>query len=134
MTTQQTKAPGFSSRGFLVLVALLCGCASSHSSGTLPRVFQLDARRLAESRRHVARDNPALLKLKRDADAVLTEGPFSVVDKKQTPPSGDKHDYMSLAPYWWPNRDTPDGLPYVHRDGERNPEIYKTPNRRDLGE
>jgi DNA-binding CsgD family transcriptional regulator len=30
---------------------------------------------------------------------------------------------MSLAPYFWPNPNTPNGLPYVRKDGERNPEI-----------
>ena len=40
---------------------------------------------------------------------------------------------MSLAPYWWPNPATNDGLPYIQRDGERNPDIYKTRNRSDLG-
>ena len=29
---------------------------------------------------------------------------------------------MSLAPYWWPDTTKPDGLPYVRRDGEVNPE------------
>jgi len=35
-------------------------------------------------------------------------------------------DYYSAAPYWWPNPDSADGLPYVHRDCERNPatELY----------
>jgi len=47
----------------------------------------------------------------------------SVMQKKQTPPSGSKHDYMSLARYFWPNPDTPDGLPYVRKDGIPNPEI-----------
>ncbi len=51
--------------------------------------------------------------------------PVSVLDKSVTPPSGDKHDYMSMGPYWWPNPDTKDGLPYIRKDGERNPEIYK---------
>jgi hypothetical protein len=55
----------------------------------------------------------------------MTEGPFSVMDKKETPPSGDKHDYMSLAPYWWPNPATPNGLPYIRHDGEINPDRYK---------
>src|SRR3954470_8353494 len=36
----------------------------------------------------------------RDADAALTAGPFTVMDKHRVPPSGDRHDYMSLAPYW----------------------------------
>jgi hypothetical protein len=51
--------------------------------------------------------------------------PVSVVYKNATPPSGDKHDYMSQAPYFWPNPNTPNGLPYIRRDGERNPEINK---------
>jgi len=32
------------------------------------------------------------------------------------------HDYFSLAPYFWPDPSKPDGLPYIHRDGVRNPE------------
>src|SRR5205085_3860073 len=67
----------------------------------------------------------ALRKLEADARKALSAGPFSVVSKTPTPPSGDKHDYMSQAPYFWPNPKTPDGLPYVRRDGERNPEINK---------
>lgn len=58
-------------------------------------------------------------------DSLLGKAPRSVMDKGVVPPSGDKHDYMSQGPYWWPNPDTPDGLPYVRRDGETNPEINK---------
>ncbi len=43
------------------------------------------------------------------------------MDKTQTPPSGDKHDYLSFAPYWWPDPTAQDGLPYIRRDGELNP-------------
>ena len=60
--------------------------------------------------------------LKSDANEALQKGPFSVADKTQVPPSGDRRDYMSMGPYWWPDPDTPDGLPYVRRDGEVNPE------------
>ena len=56
------------------------------------------------------------------AEIALKEGPFSVVDKKKIPPSGDKHDYLSMGPYWWPDPAKPDGLPYIRRDGEVNPE------------
>lgn len=65
---------------------------------------------------------PAYQKLLQDAAKVLTAGPFSVLDKPMTAPSGDKQDYYSVGPYWWPNPDTADGLPYVRRDGEVNPE------------
>ena len=61
-------------------------------------------------------------RLRRDADLALQEGPFSVVNKSLTPPSGDKHDYLSFGPYWWPDPTKPDGLPYIRRDGEVNPQ------------
>lgn len=64
----------------------------------------------------------ALDALRLKADEALTQGPFSVMDKTQNPPSGDKHDYMSQGPYWWPDPKKPDGLPYIRRDGEVNPE------------
>jgi Alginate lyase len=59
-----------------------------------------------------------------EADSFLSEKPVSVTDKSQIPPSGNKHDFYSLAAYEWPNPNTPDGLPYVSRDGYRNPEIF----------
>ena len=73
---------------------------------------------------------PALAKLERDAQKALTAGPFSVTTKTVTPPSGDKRDYMSQAPYFWPDPNSPNGLPYIRRDGERNPEIDKIDNHR----
>lgn len=103
-----------------------------------PRVFLWNAARLEENRQRV-RDGDqrlaeAVERLRRDAQRAMEAGPFSVVNKDATPPSGDKHDYMSLGPYWWPNPDTPDGLPYVRRDGRRYPGTRDIPNRRDLGE
>ncbi|WP_409304211.1 alginate lyase family protein [Peribacillus sp. SCS-155] len=56
-----------------------------------------------------------------EAKAALKRGPYSVTDKTTLPPSGDINDYWHPAPYWWPNPDTEDGLPYIQRDGERVP-------------
>ncbi len=56
-----------------------------------------------------------------NANAALTAGPFSVTFKRSRPASGNKHDYLSHGPYWWPNPDRHDGLPYIRRDGEKNP-------------
>ncbi len=66
--------------------------------------------------------NPAYAALIKDANKALTEGPWSVTDKTRIPPSGDKHDYMSIGPYWWPDPAKSGGLPYVNRDGQVNPE------------
>lgn len=37
---------------------------------------------------------------------------------------GTIHDYYSNGDYWWPNPDTADGLPYIRRDGETNPDNF----------
>jgi Alginate lyase len=97
-----------------------------------PRVFLLDAKQLPRSREQKNDQNiaQALDKLDRDAQEALTAGPLTVISKDVTPPSGDKHDYMSQAPYWWPDPAKPDGLPYIRRDGERNPEINKITDHR----
>jgi hypothetical protein len=58
-----------------------------------------------------------------DADKALVSGPYSVTfEKRRVPPSGDIHDYMSQAPYWWPDSSKADGKPYIRKDGRINPE------------
>lgn len=47
----------------------------------------------------------------------------TVMDKPFTPSSGDKHDYMSLSTFFWPDSTKTDGLPYIYKDGLENPEI-----------
>lgn len=56
------------------------------------------------------------------ADNALVGPSYSVVNKTRVPPSGDKHDYMSMGPYWWPDQSRANGEPYVRRDGVVNPE------------
>ena len=63
--------------------------------------------------------------LMKTADRMLDAEPLSVMMKEAVPASGDKHDYMSLARYYWPDPSKPDGLPYISRDGESNPELEK---------
>lgn len=65
---------------------------------------------------------PAYKALLERADKALAGPVYSVTDKSRTPPSGDKHDYISMGPYWWPDPSKPNGEPYVRRDGEFNPE------------
>jgi len=117
-----------------MVVAL--GCRSS--VGAAPHVFLLDPAQLETARQRV-RDGDqrlaqAVKQLRRDAQRAMTAGPFSVVQKEASAPSGDKRDYMSLGTYWWPNPDTPDGLPYVRRDGEPYPGISDFPDHRCLNE
>lgn len=112
-----------------LLTSLIFSAITTNSlaeAATIPKVFLLDAPTLQKVKHDLESENssfaPALARLRSDADAALEAGPFSVTFKTQTPPSGDKHDYMSVGPYWWPDPGKPDGLPYIRRDGEVNPE------------
>lgn len=63
------------------------------------------------------------------AEKYIKMTPLSVTAKKKLPPSKDPRDYMTLSPYWWPDSTKTDGLPYIRKDGERNPEVYEYPER-----
>ncbi len=59
----------------------------------------------------------------------------SVIYTKDGYPNVEKNDYVSLSPYWWPDPQKEDGLPYIRRDGEVNPEyhMYDQSNFKQLG-
>jgi len=102
----------------------------------VPQVFLLDGTRLGAVRAAINKGDkdlePAWEKLQHDAEKARAAGPFSIVNKAVSPPSGNKHDYMSQAPYFWPDPKKPNGLPYIRRDGERNPEINKITDHKSL--
>ena len=89
-----------------------------------PEVFFLSAQELTTARNRLAQGDaalaPALAALRAEADRALQLKPLSVMDKSRPSSSGDKHDYVSLAPYWWPNPQNPEG-PYIRHDGLQNP-------------
>ena len=92
-----------------------------------PRVFHgARAGSLETSRQRLAAGDRGLRtavdRLVAEADVLLHVSPPSVTHKTHVAPSGDSHDYASLAPYYWPDPQSADGLPYVRRDGRRNPE------------
>jgi hypothetical protein len=76
---------------------------------------------LVSQRAAVRRDRRLTARWREAAEEALSRPQRSVMDKTALPASGDRHDYYSVAPYWWPNPDTANGLPYVRRDGEVNP-------------
>jgi Alginate lyase len=101
--------------------------ASDSSRETL-RIFLADPQTLAASKSMLAAGDrnlrPALEHLLAEADRELSRRAPSVMDKRQMPPSGDKHDFMSQAPYYWPSTNSSDAK-FVNHDGERNPEAAK---------
>ncbi|MDB5800078.1 MAG: hypothetical protein JWL63_1017 [Rhodocyclales bacterium] len=101
------------------ILAMVAGNALAANPITMDSVY------LSYSKTRLAAQDPAftpaLNKLLQDANVLITKPSEAVTLKKIVPPSGDKHDYMSLAPYWWPDPSKSNGLPYIQRDGQFNP-------------
>ena len=100
--------------------------AGAEPPAPLPNVFYADPHVLADAKARLAAGGtslkPALDRLLDEANRALTVKPPSVMDKHRVPPSGDKHDYVSQAPYFWPETNAAGVVKYIRRDGERNPE------------
>lgn len=54
-----------------------------------------------EQTRSEARAEEARTALIRQADKMLVQEPITILNQQQVAPSGDKHDYYSMARYWW---------------------------------
>lgn len=108
------------------LAAGLGACLAAPALAASPsQFFTYDPAELALARQKIAAHDPLYLpsydNLLKDAGAALTHKRYSVVDKSLAPASGDKHDFFSFGPYWWPDPSKPDGLPYIRKDGQHNP-------------
>lgn len=131
----------------LALSLVACtGLSSGGADARLPAQEDLvlwDRASLERSLAAIEAGSPRALRAR---DAVLREAARSMelevrpvtsgkTAAKYIAPTGDKRDYVSLSPYWWPNPDTADGFPYVRRDGEINPDRpkYDADKLRDLG-
>lgn len=88
------------------------------------RTFRWKPQWLKAAKTHLAAPSvaPAYKALLARADKALGGPSYAVTEKTRVPPSGDKHDYISMGPYWWPDPAQPTGEPYIRRDGEVNPE------------
>ena len=84
-----------------VAVAGLCG-----APGTLD-VAKLDRERILKA-----------------ADAALSLSPLTITAFRAPLSEGGPNDYYSNGDYWWPDPMKTNGLPYIQRDGESNPNNF----------
>lgn len=107
-------------------IAVISYHANANAPGK-PYVFALNLQALKNTKAKINNKDalvmPAYKQLISDATKAMKFAPVSVMEKTNVPPSGYKHDYMSLAPYFWPDPSKPNGLPYMRKDGETNPEV-----------
>ena len=117
---------------FLVILSSVISLQAQKNNtndDSFPKTLAIDGKDLKKNYELIVANDAdkvrALKSLIKKADKLIEEANvYSVMDKKQLPPSGDKHDYMSTGPYWWPDPSKPDGLPYIKKDGQRNPTYY----------
>lgn len=109
------------------LATLLCVFSIGITAARAGELFVANAADVAQAAAKLRAGDP---RLERALETVVAEAeqalkvPVVTVAAKapDRSPSGDPHDYVSLSPYWWPNPETENGLPYIRRDGEFNPE------------
>ena len=58
------------------------------------------------------------------ADAAINITPPHITDDRAERSMGGPNDFYSDSDYWWPDPDKADGLPYIRRDGETNPDNF----------
>jgi hypothetical protein len=110
-----------------LILSFVLACVSTLAAEKTPHYFGARPGALAEVKERLSKQDPelkpALKALLKDADEALRVQPPSVTEKPRPAPSGSKHDYMTAAPYFWPDPSKPDGLPYLRKDGKVNPEV-----------
>jgi hypothetical protein len=138
---------------FAILVAFLFShsatsaetqAASSHDSGSLSLHLFQGGRVESLKESYQNRTSPDVSKptlekalhIVAEAEKVVHHKEYSIVRNtgklKINSSMSDLHDYFSIAPYYWPNPNTPDGLPYIRKDGERNPRKQQVSDQAEL--
>ncbi|UOG77094.1 alginate lyase family protein [Hymenobacter tibetensis] len=112
-------------RGGLLFWILLVAAGAVQAAPT-PTFLLLDATDMAAYKAAYKRggklETQQVQAVLTQAETALKHELYTIVSKPQLPPSGDKHDFMSQAPYFWPDPSKPNGKPYLQKDGLVNPE------------
>ncbi len=91
----------------LVTGLLLLGAGTAPAAPVTVEVGQIDRDRIL-----------------RAADRALGQAPVTITAWRAKLSGGGPHDFYSNGDYWWPNPKTTNGLPYVQRDGQTNPDNF----------
>ena len=73
-------------------------------------------------------------KIVKEADKRMGKSVITITENENLQESKDSHDYFSIGRYFWPDSNKPDGLPWINRDGETNPDAVKASDEKKLGE
>lgn len=128
------KAPSYNrpaaKSSALYCISLLCLTLVARIEGAqpsvTPAVYGVPVQNLVFAKQQIAKGDAsvagAYANLITRANAALTAKTTSVMDKSAVAASGNKHDYFSYGPYWWPDPTDPQHQRYIKRDGYVNPD------------
>ena len=110
---------------YMIFSLLIFSSGGTFTVSAASNLIHYDSKALEAVKSEIAKKNPFFVNAYNDlikaANSEVGKAPNPVTNKTQTPPSGSKNDYLSLAPYWWPDPKKNDGLPWIWRDGQVNP-------------
>ena len=73
-------------------------------------------------------------KIVKEADKRVGKPVITITENENLQASKDPHDYFSIGRYFWPDPSKSDGLPWISRDGETNPDAVKASDEKKLSE
>jgi hypothetical protein len=73
-------------------------------------------------------------KIMKEADKRAGKPVITITENENLQASKDPHDYFSIGRYFWPDPSKEDGLPWINRDGETNPDAVKASDEKKLSE
>ena len=73
-------------------------------------------------------------KIVKEADKRVGKPIITITENENLQASKDPHDYFSIGRYFWSDPSKSDGLPWINRDGETNPDAVKASDEKKLGE
>jgi len=73
-------------------------------------------------------------KIVKEADKRVGKPVITITENENLQASKDPHDYFSTARYYWPDPSKPDGLPYIRKDGETNPQHSEVSDEKKLND
>ena len=104
--------PALPLRAACLAVFVLCWLAIAQAAQRPTLLFVAEAD-LQRTKAALAAADPALApalgQLREECAEAMAVGVLTVTDKKLASPSADPRDYVSRAPYWWPDPDKADG-------------------------
>lgn len=89
---------------------------------------QLDTQKLLSAKANLQSNDSSQITKKAyqqligNANKLLNVPNYTVIDKEILAPTNTPNDYLSISRYWWPDQSKADGLPWLRRDGETNPD------------